>query len=122
MADHYCKKNMLFLGMLIQAFALFGFIMHHGFWAQVFAAAVLGWGTAMVYPTFLAAIADNIHPQQRAEGIGIFRLWRDMGYAIGALLTGIIADSFGINISIITIAAITFLSASIIKFRMKCSP
>ena len=64
---------------------------------------VLGWGTAMVYPTFLATVAENTNPQDRAKSLGIFRLWRDSGYAIGAILTGIIADSLGINVSIIVI-------------------
>ena len=119
MADHFCKKNMLFAGMLIQAIALFGFIVHPGFWAQMSAAAALGFGTAMVYPTFLAAIAEVVHPQQRAESIGVFRLWRDLGYAVGAILTGIIADWFGINIAIIMIGLITFISSMIIKIRWR---
>jgi predicted MFS family arabinose efflux permease len=73
----------------------------------------------MVYPTFLAAIADNTHPTQRAESIGVFRLWRDLGYAVGALLTGIIADSFGLGGAIGTIAVLTFLSAVVIQIRME---
>jgi predicted MFS family arabinose efflux permease len=82
--------------------------------------AVLGWGTAMVYPTFLATVAENTHPQDRAQSIGIFRLWRDMGYAIGAILTGIIADLFSTNAAIIFIAVLTFISALIIRYRMRC--
>ena len=72
----------------------------------------------MVYPTFLASIAENTHPADRAKSIGTFRLWRDLGYAIGAILTGIIADLFSINASIIFIGALTMLSALIILFRM----
>ena len=61
------------------------------------AAILLGIGTALVYPTFLAAIADYSHPQQRAECIGVYRLWRDLGYALGALASGLIADVFGLQ-------------------------
>ena len=80
---------------------------------------VLGAGTAVVYLTFLAAIADNTHPQQRAQSIGVFRLWRDLGYAIGAIVSGIIADLFGIFYSILFIGAVTLFSSLIIKVRME---
>jgi len=122
LADHYCKRNLISLGMLIQAVALIGFIFSANFWMEVTSAGLLGWGTAMVYPTFLASIAENIHPHQRAESIGIFRLWRDLGYAIGALLTGIIADLFSLNGAIWTIAFLTFFSALIVQIRMHCLP
>ncbi|MGZ5248209.1 MAG: MFS transporter, partial [Flavitalea sp.] len=79
---------------------------------------ILGWGTAMVYPTFLATIAEYTHPKDRPKSIGIFRLWRDLGYAIGAILTGVIADLFNINASILFIAALTFISAMVIRLRM----
>jgi len=121
MADHYCKRNLMFIGMLLQAVALVAFIYATNFWMEVVSSGLLGWGTAMVYPTFLASIAENIHPSQRAESIGIFRLWRDLGYAIGALLTGIIADSFGLNGAIWTIAFLTFLSSLVIRIRMNCA-
>ena len=78
----------------------------------------LGLGTAVVYPTFLAAIADHSHPEQRPQTIGIFRLWRDLGYAIGALLSGIVADAFGISYSIILIGALTLISGMVIQLRM----
>ncbi|MFT4696919.1 MAG: MFS family permease [Flavobacteriaceae bacterium] len=121
MADVYSKKQMLFIGMLIQAIALFLFyyadtLVHYGILASI-----LGWGTAMVYPTFLASIAENTNPMDRAKSIGIFRLWRDLGYAIGAILTGVIADLYSINTSIIFISILTFISAIIIKIRMKNS-
>ena len=80
---------------------------------------MLGIGTATVYPTFMAAIADYTHPVQRAKTIGVFRLWRDLGYAIGALLTGIIADLFNVNASIICIGLLTLISAAIIQIRMR---
>lgn len=120
MADHFCKKDMLFTGMLLQGLALL--IMP---WAEtmthyIILSVILGWGTAMVYPTFLATVAENTNPHDRAKSLGIFRLWRDSGYAIGAILTGIIADSLGINASIIVIGLLTVGSAIIILSRMKC--
>lgn len=121
MADKFCKKDLLWLGMALQALALIFFVVAQTKFHFIALSAILGWGTAMVYPTFLATVAENTHPQDRAKSIGIFRLWRDLGYAIGALLTGIIADFFGINVSIIFIAALTFASAIIIYYRMKCT-
>jgi MFS family permease len=79
---------------------------------------LLGIGTAIVYPTFLTVIAEESSPLQRAESIGAFRLWRDLGYAIGAIISGITADFFGVNFSIILIGLITIISSIIIQFRM----
>lgn len=121
MADQLSKKKMLWWGMLLQAIALFAMVISADFWSFLFLSALLGIGTAVVYPTFLAAIADNVHPGQRAESIGVFRLWRDLGYAIGALLTGIIADTLGMEPSVAMIGGITLVSAFIILFRMKTS-
>jgi MFS family permease len=80
--------------------------------------AVLGLGTALVYPTFLSAIAQATSPGQRAESIGTFRLWRDLGYAFGAIISGITADLFGVEYAIFLIGALTLLSALILKIRM----
>lgn len=121
MADKFCKNDLLWIGMALQAVALILFTVANTMFHFVALSAILGWGTAMVYPTFLATIAENTHPQDRAKSIGIFRLWRDLGYAIGALLTGIIADFFGINTAIIFIAILTFISVIIIFHRMKCA-
>lgn len=120
MADKFCKKNMLYVGMMLQAIALVFFAWADTMFHFVILSSVLGWGTAMVYPTFLATIAENTHPQDRAKSIGIFRLWRDLGYAIGAILTGVIADLISINASILFIGGLTLLSAFIIYYRMKC--
>lgn len=119
MADHLNKKNMLFWGMLAQGFALLLMIYATSFFHFAVLSVVLGIGTAIVYPTFLAAIADYAHPQQRAESIGIFRLWRDLGYAVGALLTGILSDSLGINWAVGSIGFLTILSSIIILIRMQ---
>jgi MFS family permease len=118
MADKYAKKTMLFLGMLLQAITLLLFIFANSLFHYIILSAILGWGTAMVYPTFLASIAENTNPKDRAKSIGIFRLWRDLGYAIGAILTGIIADLYNIDMAIIFIGVLTFISALIIKLRM----
>lgn len=117
-ADHLNKKYMLFGGMLLQALAIFGFLWAETFLHFVLLSVLLGFGTAVVYPTFLAAIADYTHPEQRAQSIGVFRLWRDLGYAIGALLTGITADLLGIDWSVGLVGGLTFLSALIIGVRM----
>lgn len=119
MADHLNKKNMLFLGMLIQGIALLFMAYATDFIHYVVLLVILGLGTAAVYPTFLAAISDYVHPAQRAQSIGVFRLWRDLGYAIGALLTGFIADAFNVEWSVIMIAGLTILSSIIIKVRMQ---
>lgn len=119
MADHLNKKKMLFWGMLLQGVALLLMIYATSFFHFAILSVVLGIGTAIVYPTFLAAIADYAHPQQRAESIGIFRLWRDLGYAVGALLTGIIADSLGLEWSVAIIGGLTICSAMVIFVRMK---
>lgn len=119
MADKYAKKKMLYFGMLLQALTLFLFVFAETIYHYVILSAILGWGTAMVYPTFLASIAENTNPTNRAKSIGIFRLWRDLGYAIGAILTGLIADFFNINAAIIFIGGLTLISALIIKIRME---
>ena len=120
MADHFCKKDMLYTGMLLQALAILALVWADTMFHFVLISSVLGWGTAMVYPTFLATVAENTNPQDRAKSIGIFRLWRDLGYAIGAILTGIIADLISLNAAIIFIGFLTFISALIIQYRMKC--
>ena len=118
LADKISKKNMLFWGMLIQGIALFLMTFAQTYLHFIVLSIVLGIGTATVYPTFLAGIADYANPIQRAKSIGVFRLWRDLGYAIGAIITGIVADSFGIITSVNLIAILTVISAFIILFRM----
>lgn len=119
MADVFSKKRMLFWGMAIQSIALFVMIYANSFFEWICISAVLGIGTALVYPTFLASIAQYTNPKDRAQSLGVFRFWRDLGYAIGAVATGIIADHFGINAAILCIAAVTLLSALVIQLRFK---
>ena len=120
MADYFCKKDLLFWGMLLQGLALVALIFASTMANYVILSSLLGWGTAMVYPTFLATVAENTHPSDRANSLGVFRLWRDLGYALGAILTGIIADTWGINASIFAIGLMTIFSSGIIFYRMKC--
>lgn len=119
MADVFCKKKLLFTGMTLQALALLLLVGASTIPQFVLLSAVLGWGTAMVYPTFLATVAENTHPLDRAKSIGVFRLWRDMGYALGAVVTGILADAININAAVTGVGLITFVSALVLLVRMK---
>lgn len=121
LADKYCKKTLLFLGMFTQGIALTLMTWAGTFSGFIALSTLLGIGTAVVYPTFLAAIADYCHPDQRPKSIGVFRLWRDLGYAIGAMLTGLIADYLGLLAPILAIGLLTVLSSLVIKYRMGCS-
>ena len=120
LSDWICKKDLLLWGMLLQGLALLGLALAGGFVAFTLLLALLGWGTAMVYPTFLASIAENTHPFDRAKSLGVFRFWRDMGYAVGALLTGILADAFGIPVSIIAVGLLTVATGVWADYRMRC--
>ena len=118
MSDKFSKKSMLFWGMLIQGLAIVWLPFTSNFYALAIISAILGLGTALVYPTFLSTIAQATSPKQRAESIGTFRLWRDLGYAFGALISGITADIFGIQFAIFLIGGLTIISSLVIKFRM----
>ena len=121
MSDTICKKDMLYTGMLMQGTALLVMIFASSVFHFIILSVVLGIGTAMVYPVFLATIAENTNPADRANSIGIFRLWRDSGYAIGAVLAGITADVFGMNAAFICIGFLTIFSGILIYFRMFCN-
>lgn len=121
LADKVCKKTLLFWGMFVQGLALLGMLSADSFVEFMVMSSLLGLGTAIVYPTFLAAVSEYTHPDQRSQSIGVFRLWRDSGYAIGALLTGLIADRFGLFAPVLAIGLLTLLSSVIIKYRMSCS-
>jgi MFS family permease len=120
MSDIFCKKSMLFWGMFLQGVALLLFVFASTLSHYIILASILGWGTAMVYPTFLATIAENTNPHDRPKSLGVFRLWRDLGYAIGAILTGIIADAFGTGMSVVVIGVLTVFSSLVIQRRMRC--
>lgn len=117
-SDLYSKKKMLFWGMLLQGISIMLIPLSESFVMISIISVLLGLGTAFVYPTFLSALAQATSPQQRAESIGTFRLWRDLGYAFGAIISGISADLFGIEITIYIVGLITIASSIIIKVRM----
>lgn len=118
MADHVDNKKMLFWGMGLQGLAIAALTQTSSFYAIAALAALLGLGTALVYPTFLTVIASKVHPGQRAKSIGSFRLWRDLGYAFGALISGVIADVWSIPAAVLSIGVITLFSALVIQIRM----
>jgi MFS family permease len=118
LSDIYSKKMLLFWGMLLQSIGIILLVFATTQTHFILIGISLGFGTALVYPTFINAIAEFTHPTQRAESLGTFRLWRDLGYAIGAIITGIIADSFGLDISIIAIGLLTGVSAFVILIRV----
>lgn len=118
LSDIISKKKMLFWGMFLQGIAIILLPFLTDFTALAMLSALLGIGTALVYPTFLSTIAQATNPSQRAESIGTFRLWRDLGYALGAIISGITADIFGIPYAIILIGILTIISAIIIQVRM----
>ena len=118
LGDLFPKKPLLFYGMLIQGLSILGLVYADSYLSFVLLSVLLGLGTAVVYPTFLAAIADNTHPSERANSIGVFRLWRDLGYAFGAAITGIIADQFSLQAALGSVGLLTVLSALILAKRM----
>lgn len=118
MSDHFSKKSMLFWGMFLQGIAILFMPYSHSFLFLAILSSLLGIGTALVYPTFLSTIAQATSPHQRAESIGTFRLWRDLGYALGAVISGLTADLFGVDYAIFMIGGLTLISSFIIHFRM----
>ncbi|MAT06913.1 MAG: MFS transporter [Acidimicrobiaceae bacterium] len=118
LSDRIGRKPLIAGGMLVQAVALGLFAATEGFLIWAVASALIGVGTAMVYPTLLAAIGDVAHPSWRARSVGIYRLWRDGGFAVGALLAGALADAFDITVAIWAIAALTAASGMVVVVRM----
>ncbi len=118
LSDRVGRKWLIAGGMWTQALAI-GFIAAvQGFWPWALGAALLGVGTAMVYPTLLAAIGDVAHPAWRASAVGVYRLWRDGGFAIGALVAGLVADLLGLAAAIWFVAALTAASGLVVALRM----
>jgi MFS family permease len=118
LSDRLGRKWLIAAGMWVQAAAIAWIAGTRGFAGWALGALVLGAGTAMVYPTLLAAIGDVAHPSWRASSVGIYRLWRDSGFAAGALLAGIIADWLGIAAAIWAVAALTAFSGVVVAVRM----
>ncbi len=119
LSDRLGRKWLIAAGMWVQAIAIALFVGGEGFPAALGAAALLGLGTAMVYPTLLAAISDVARPDWRASAVGVYRLWRDGGYAVGALASGLLADAFGIPAAILAVAGLTLASGAIAAAVMR---
>jgi MFS family permease len=118
LSDRVGRKPLIAGGMVTQAAAIAWMAATSGFWPWAAGAAVLGAGTAMVYPTLLAAIGDVAHPTWRARSVGIYRLWRDAGFAIGALLAGLLADLVSVEAAIYAVAGLTAVSGLVVIVRM----
>jgi hypothetical protein len=117
-SDSAGRNWLIAWGMWIQAIGIGAVVLSSGFSGFALGAALLGIGTAMVYPTLLAAIGDVAHPSWRTSSVGVYRLWRDLGYAIGALLAGVTADALGLPAAMWLVAALTFASGVIVAVRM----
>jgi MFS family permease len=122
LSDRWGRKGLIVAGMWVQAAALFltAFTREFEYW--LIASLLLGLGTAMVYPSLIAAVSDASHPSWRARSLSVYRFWRDLGYAIGALSAGIVADLFGLAWAIASIAALTFLSGTLTALLMHERP
>ncbi|MFG2053384.1 MFS transporter [Micromonospora sp. NPDC048930] len=118
LSDRWGRKWLITAGMLLQAAGIGLVAATNSFAPWAVAAVLMGAGTALVYPTLLAVVGDVAHPAWRARSVGVYRLWRDLGYAIGALLAGITADLFGMRPAIWVIAVITAVSGLIVALRM----
>ncbi len=118
LSDRIGRKWFIAGGMWVQAAGIAAVIVSNGFAGFAFGGVLLGVGTAMVYPTLLAAIGDVASPAWRASSVGVYRLWRDLGYAVGAVLAGLTADAFGLKDAMWVVAVITFLSGVIVGVRM----
>jgi MFS family permease len=118
LSDRVGRKWLIVGGLLVQAGAIGLIAVGNGFATWAFAAVVLGAGTALVYPTLLAAIGDVVHPGWRASAVGVYRFWRDLGFAAGALLVGVVADLAGFDAAIWAVAGVTALSGLVVMVRM----
>jgi MFS family permease len=117
-SDRVGRKWLIAGGMWVQAVGIAVVALGNGFAGFAAGGVLLGIGTAMVYPTLLAAIGDVAHPSWRASSVGVYRLWRDLGYAIGALLAGLVADALGLSAAMWVVAAITLASGVVVATRM----
>ncbi|MBZ9763693.1 MFS transporter [Mesorhizobium sp. CA8] len=119
LSDRWGRKGLIVAGMWVQAAGLLTTALTRDFGWWLLASLLLGLGTAMVYPSLIAAVSDASHPSWRARSLSVYRFWRDLGYAIGALSAGLIADFFGFVAAIAAIAALTFLSGAIVAVTMR---
>jgi MFS family permease len=118
LSDRWGRRGLIVYGMLVQGAALVAMALSHGFVSWAVAVSALGVGTAMVYPTLLAAVGDVAHPSWRASAVGVYRWWRDLGYAVGAIVAGALADASGMNNAIAVVGLLTIASGILVKARM----
>jgi MFS family permease len=118
LSDQLGRKWLIAAGLWVQALGIVMVVVSHTFGMWVTAAALMGLGTALVYPTLLAAVSDVAHPAWRASAVGVYRLWRDGGYAVGALLSGLLADAMGLSWAIAAVAGLTALSGFLVASVM----
>jgi MFS family permease len=118
-SDRIGRKRLIAFGMWVQAAGIVIILVSRGMAEALIGAVLLGIGTAMVYPTLLAAISDVTHPEWRASSVGVYRLWRDLGYAFGAVLSGVVADAFGLSVAIGAVAIVTVASGVVVAVRMR---
>src|SRR5262249_182988 len=118
LSDRWGRKGLIASGMWVQGSGLFliGTTQTFGWW--LVGSVLLGFGTAMVYPTFIAAVSDASHPSWRARSLSVYRFWRDLGYAVGALSAGMMADALGMPSAIKMVAALSFASGAIVALLM----
>jgi MFS family permease len=122
LSDRWGRKGLIVVGMWVQAAALLLTAVTGQFAWWLLASVLLGLGTAMVYPSLIAAVSDASHPSWRARSLSVYRFWRDLGYAVGALSAGLIADAFGLSTAIGSIAGLTFISGAIVAAAMAARP
>jgi MFS family permease len=119
LSDRIGRKWLIACGMWLQAFSIAAVVFVHDFSAYVLSATTFGLGTAMVYPTLLASIGDVAHPSWRASAVGVYRLWRDLGYAAGAVIAGLVADLLGLRVAVAVVATITLASGVVVAVRFR---
>jgi MFS family permease len=119
LSDRLGRKWLMVGGMWVQAGGIFVTVVGRNFAWWVLGSILLGLGTAMAYPALIAAVSDNSHPSWRARSLSVYRFWRDLGYAVGALSAGIIADTLGLSIAIGSVGLLTFLSGIIVAVSMR---
>jgi MFS family permease len=122
LSDRFGRKGLIVGGMWVQAAGLILTALTNSFEYWLAGSLLLGLGTAMVYPSLIAAVSDVSHPSWRARSLSVYRFWRDLGYAIGALSAGLIADLFGMASAIGAIGILTFLSGAIVALVMSSTP
>jgi MFS family permease len=117
-SDRVGRKPLIVIGLWVQAAAIAGFVAVSTFRGWAMASLAMGLGTALVYPTLIAAVSDHAHPSRRASAVGVYRLWRDLGYAVGGLLVGAVTDLVDADAAILCVSVLTAVSGAVVAARM----